>query len=179
MTDFELYKQNYIEVVNNYKSGKTDISINKVFEYLVAIELKLLLCEDFSFYNYFITFNEDYKILINDHKCALVVTDIDRVTYEYCAPYIVNVVRYSDISNIILVIDENVKVDISCEYLFNKVIRFNKQELLNGDSTRELVNIWNENKSQIQTKKLRTAKPQPPSPKPRYRKGISHLNKSK
>jgi len=179
--DIIKYIENYKNIISNYGTNMT----TELFEYLVAVNLKMVTWEDGIGYLEYVTVNKNYRInLIGKYKCALVVSDIEYINYDYVAPYIVNATRLLDFHNMYLIVDENVVIDVDCMYLFNKIIRFNSYELLSGDQTRKII-TYNAEKynPERRVKSARSATYRPLTypmspPKTVYRKVGSYLSKS-
>ena len=134
----EVYN-NYIDIINNYKENPTSLPRYRVFEYLVALELKMLMWDDA------IPLIEDHATLsrTSDFGTDLVSPDIARcaqvksgkyaggITYAQLTSYVTSATRVLDIHYLVLVVEKGIIVNYTGKMFIDKIISYDFDELLN------------------------------------------------
>lgn len=132
---------NYIELINQYKSDNTILPRWKVFEYLVALELNMLRWDDVT--EVVQKYSQLPPTMKGDRGTDLVSSDLSRsaqvksgkqvggIGYKDICTYVANSVRILDCNHLTLVIEEGVVVNKTALIYMDEVIQYNFEQLLN------------------------------------------------
>lgn len=129
----------YIDLINDYKSGNSALQRWKVFEYLVALELNMIVSSDYG------PVVEKYScipaIAKNDRGTDLVSEDLSRtaqvksgkqrIGYKDVCTYVANSHCVLDCYHLTLVIEKGVIVNMTSFTYMDEVIEYTFDELMN------------------------------------------------
>ena len=131
----------YVDIINKYKKGEIKLERFRVFEYLVAIEMKMLMWDDA------VKIIENYSQIsgYSDTGIDLVNPDLTKtvqvksgyknsggVTYDKITSYVALSFKLLNVEEHILVVETETVVNYRARILLSDIIRYNFDELLNN-----------------------------------------------
>lgn len=132
------YYNKYIDIINKYKNCEIKLKSSKVFEYLVAIELKMVMWDNIAHKIGKVvpltTFGDCGVDMVSFdlRKCAQVKSGKYKkgLAYKDLCTFLMYSTLGLDIHNNILVVEDNMVINFNGLHLFNKVLRFNRAKML-------------------------------------------------